>query len=144
MNKKNKMLYSIVILAIIGTLIFIISNKMYVTNEVMRIDGKKGEVQFEYVEIDNTVIKFKEELTKDELKIVVEMLNNKKLIYDQPSCGYDENIKLIIDDKEFLFALDNCPNIKFGKTNYILNISGKEREILNQIFFVRGGFFPAI
>ena len=81
-------------------------------------------------------------LSNNESKIIKDILNNKKLYSDNPSCGFSENISICFDNLVFCLACDNCAIIKFG--DKFFKISETDREKINKIIENYGGSFPCL
>ncbi len=80
------------------------------------------------------------ELSAEESETIRTIFNNKRPYQDNPSCGFTENVSIRFDDSVFCIACDNCSTIKFQ--GQFFSISDDERETINQIFEIHGGFFP--
>lgn len=106
-------------------------------------DVDSGTVTYNY-----NGISFTENLTAEEVKAVVEILDGKKqysgFLNGIPSCGFDPDIAIIIDGTRYALACDKCGTLQNCTTLRYIDISDEEREVLEQIFTSRGGTFPCI
>ena len=93
-------------------------------------------------------ISFEDDLTAEELVAVVEILNGKEqkiaLFSGMPSCGFDPDIAIIINDTKYAIACDKCGTLQNCSNLRYIDISDSERLILEEIFTSRGGEFPCI
>ncbi len=72
------------------------------------------------------------------------IVEGKALSFDNPSCGFAEDVSFEINGRVFCPACDTCRIIKDCSSGKYLNISQAERELLDQIFANYGGFFPCV
>ena len=93
-------------------------------------------------------ISFEDDLTAEELAAVVGILNGKEqkmaLFSGTPSCGFDPNIAIIINDTRYAIACDKCGTLQNCSNLCYIDVSDSERLILEEIFTSRGGKFPCI
>ena len=85
-----------------------------------------------------------EKLTDDEAKQVTQILNG-HITYDDPvpSCGFDDDIALIVGDKRYCIARDLCPFIECdGK--YFSSVSQEQIDTIRKIMGKYGAYFPCI
>ena len=80
------------------------------------------------------------ELSAEESETIRTIFNNKRTYQDNPSCGFTENVSVRFNDSVFCIACDNCSMVKYQ--GQFFSISDDERETINQIFEIHGGFFP--
>ena len=90
---------------------------------------------FKYSDSDVVV-----ELSAEESETIRTIFNNKRTYQDNPSCGFTENVSVRFNDSVFCIACDNCSMVKYQ--GQFFSISDDERETINQIFEIHGGFFP--
>ena len=91
--------------------------------------------------------KFEDELTADEMTAVADVLDGKwaeAAILGRPSCGFDENVAIIIDGRRLAMACDGCGTLWDVGTSRYIHISNAEQDVLEEIFTSRGGEFPCI
>lgn len=102
-----------------------------------------GKVVYDY-----NGVSFEEELTAEEVAVVVEILNGKtqeaSLLSGTPSCGFDWDIAIIIDGTRYALACDKCGTLQNCSTLAYIHISDAERQVLEEIFTSRGGKFPCV
>lgn len=93
-------------------------------------------------------ISFSEELTAEEAAAVAQILGGKvksRYWLNTPSCGFDENIAIIINGQRYALACDKCTTLKVcGTVNTYIEVTQAERDILEAIFTARGGKFPCV
>lgn len=87
---------------------------------------------------------FTDTLSEEEVKAVVRVLSGKIPYSDNPSCGYTEKISITIDGVTFALACDGCENVKNCETGQYINISQRQRDVLEAMFTSRGGIFPCV
>ena len=80
-------------------------------------------------------------LSVEESQMIKSIFNGKRLYFDNPSCGFGEDISIRFGDLIFCPASgESCPIVKFG--NRYFKISEADREAIAQIFKKYGGFLP--
>ena len=89
-------------------------------------------------------IRIREELYGADVDAVVDILNGKLEHYDNPACGFDEGIAIIIGGRTLALACDSCGVVKDCETGKYIYISDGERDILESLFTSRGGKFPCV
>ena len=89
-------------------------------------------------------IQIREELYGADVDAVVDILNGKLECNDNPACGFDEDIAIIIGSHTFALACDSCGVVKDCGTGKYIYISDGERDILESLFTSRGGKFPCV
>ena len=83
------------------------------------------------------------ELTETDSNLVTEILNGKHIsIFDLPSCGFDENVAVIINGKTFCIACDECGTVYFKERNGYISLDGNENEQLRNILSNYGFEWP--
>lgn len=83
-------------------------------------------------------------LSDEDSEIVREMFNGKNLYSDSPSCGFSENVALIIDGDTYCVACDDCGIIYNVEKDKYFNLSDKENEILRNLLCEYGFTFPCV
>lgn len=127
----KKMILSFIILA----LVFILCSCGFV-----RIDNDLSvQLVYKYVDTDIEV-----ELTTKEAKEIIKILNNKALVRDNPSCGFDENIAFVINGNAYSPARDDCCIIKDCESGKYISITQEERDYIEKVFSNYGGHFPCV
>lgn len=92
-------------------------------------------------------ITFEEELTEAETNAVVKILEGKNYDFyfgSTPSCGFDQNIAIIVNGVRFAIACDSCGTLLSYRNLQYVEISNEERAVLEELFTSRGGKFPCI
>lgn len=106
-------------------------------NKVNISENAEGSVVFKY---DNTQID--EALDETESDQIKKILNNRELYYDNPSCGFTENVSIRFNSKVFSIACDKCSIIKHnGK---YLSVSDNDIAIIRNIMEKHGAHFPCV
>ena len=99
-----------------------------------------GTVVFKYGEAD-----ISKKLSDEDLNTIKNIFNNKKLYKDSPSCGFSENIAVVLDGTQiFCIACDNCPIIYYKNEGLYFKISDQENELLRNILTRYGFHFPCV
>lgn len=93
--------------------------------------------RYDYVDVET-------QLTQQESEKICDIFNGKVLLSDNPSCGFDENISLIINNKVYSPACDDCCIVKDCSSGKYFNISRSERDTIEEIFVAYGGHFPCV
>lgn len=104
------------------------------------VDLNTYETAWKHYEYDGTTIKG--DLSKDDAKTIAEMFNGQELYFDNPSCGFTENVSVSFDGKKFCIACDDCPIIKYGSKYF--SISETQNRELRKILTENGFHFPCI
>lgn len=123
---------------IVIVLIIFILLEFFKLKEIINIaDSNEAEIVYVYGDKNIT-----EELSKDDLIIIKDIINGKQLYKDEPSCGFDENISLRFDKNIFSVACDGCPIIKYN--NKYFNVSDLQIEEIHNIMKKYGAKFPCV
>lgn len=94
---------------------------------------------FRYGDIDIT-----KPLSDEDAKTVREIFNGKSLFSDSPSCGFDENVALIINGNTYCIACDTCGTIYNVEKDKYFNLNEKENETLRDLLCEYGFTFPCL
>lgn len=93
-------------------------------------------------------IVIEKELIDEERKQLINIINNRKYIskffMGELSCGFSENIALLINDEMYEIACDNCPYILVKSKDKYLEFNDNEKKIIEDIFEKYGGYFPCV
>lgn len=74
------------------------------------------------------------ELLEEDATLVAEILNGKYVsFFDLPSCGFDENVSVVIDEKTFCIACDECGTVYFKERNGYISLDDSENKQLREI-----------
>lgn len=135
MKKLRSYLNFISLFLVIICLIFSLSSCVFVN-----ID-KNSSVELIYLYDDVDV---DTQLSKEESKEIIEIFSGKVLLPDNPSCGFDENVSLRINEKIYSPACDDCCIVKDWSSGKYFSISRSQRDTIEEIFSTHGGHFPCI
>jgi len=104
-----------------------------------KVEVEEGEMiaVFQYGDADIT-----NPLSDEDSAIVRKMFNGKSLFSDSPSCGFSENVALIIDGNPYCIACDYCGKIYNVEEDKYFNLSDEENEILRNMLCEYGFIFP--
>ena len=83
-------------------------------------------------------------LSDEDSEIVRKIFNRKSLFSDSPSCGFSENIALIIDGNTYCIACDYCGKIYNVEEDKYFNLSDEENGTLRNMLCEYGFTFPCI
>lgn len=124
----------IIVLVAVGIFILIRSDR---TNTDL---VSNGYAVFDYN--DKNVLK---NLSEDDLITIKKIFDNKKLYKDNPSCGFSENIAVVLDNSLiFCIAQDNCPIIYYKNKKLFFRLSNQEKELLYSVLTQYGFYFPCL
>lgn len=136
---KNKIIitsvFGIVLLIVVAILTVIILNRVNMSF------AEDGEVCFHYK--DSKVDK---QLSNKDFEYICGLFNGKFLTFDNPSCGFDENISVKFNggDQIFCLAHDGCPIIYWKNKDKYFSLSENEYSDLKNILSEYGVYFPCI
>ncbi len=86
-------------------------------------------------------------ISTEDMKNIAEILNGKHIsLFDLPSCGFNENIAVVIGNKTFCIACDDCATIFYKdkvKKGYI-NLEADENEKIRTILEDYGFAWPCV
>ena len=83
-------------------------------------------------------------LSEQDSEVIRNMFDGKELYFDDPSCGFNENVSLRVDGKVFCPACDKCAVVKDCGSGQYFELSESERRELVKIFSQHGGSFPCV
>ena len=125
------------IIVIISVFIFIV---LLIVNFFSVIIISNENVSARYIYGDKNIMT---ELTEADSNLVTEILNGKHIsIFDLPSCGFDENVAVIINGKTFCIACDECGTVYFKERNGYISLDDNENEQLRMILTNYGFAWP--
>lgn len=113
-------------------------------NSSTRVDSsnlKDGTVVFKYAEYD-----INEELTSEEEQIILDILDNKRLVKDNPSCGFDDDVSIRFNNGEEIFSIacDECGIIYWKNKDKYFGLTDSENETIRNILKEHGFVFPCV
>lgn len=74
------------------------------------------------------------EISRDDMNTIVGILNGKHIDpLILPACGFDENVAVVIDNKTFCMACDNCGNVYYKERNGYISLSDDENKKIRSI-----------
>ncbi len=83
-------------------------------------------------------------LSDQDCESVKEIFHGKRLFRDSPSCGFSENVALIIGGNTYCIARDSCGVIYDVHKGMYFHLSDSENETLRTILGECGFVFPCI
>lgn len=133
---KHWMIALIVIFIILGSIIL----SMALLPKVNMDFATEGKAIYKYEDknISQTV-------SSDDLAVMCDLFNDKKLYSDSLSCGFSDNISIIINGTEkFCFACDSCPIVYWKNKDKFFKLSASEYDKLTKILYKYGFVFPCL
>lgn len=132
---KKKTIRSIIIPSLVIVILFIVN---FSTTVIIKNDN----VFARYTYADKSIIT---ELSDEDSKTVINILNGKRIsIFDLPSCGFDENVAVIINGKTFCIACDECGTVYYKERNGYISLDNNENEKLREILSAYGFEWPCV
>ena len=132
---KKKVLFFVLVLSFAVILILNFS--------FVRINNRDTAIA-RYVYADKNITA---EISTEDMKDIAEILDGKRLsIFDLPSCGFDENVAVVIGSKTFCIACDDCATI-FYKDKVIkgyINLEADENKKIRTILESYGFVWPCV
>lgn len=102
--------------------------------------AETAEMIYQY---DNTNIE--NVFSQEELKILCNIFDGKRLYKDALSCGFTENVAIKVNDSQtFCIACDTCPIIYWKEKDRFFYLSEEEKEQLYKLLEEYGFSFPCI
>lgn len=125
----------VVVMVLVGLFLLSINSKKVEIEKDSKIVGI-----FNYK--DNKVnVRFADE----NIDIIYEIFNGKKLYKDGLSCGFTGDVSIIIDDNlRFYFALDGDPYVYFENEDRFLTLTDDENTKLKEVLSRYGFYFPCV
>lgn len=136
---KNKVI--IIISVVIGLSLTVVAAAFLINSNKTDTDAAKaGRVIYEYGDL-----KISENLSDEDLGKIRNIFDNKKLYKDDLSCGFSENIAVVLDESEtFCIARDECPIIYCKNEGVYFNLSDQENKLFHSILEKYGLVFPCV
>ena len=106
-----------------------------------KVEVAKGEIVavFRYGDTDITQI-----LSDKDSETVRNIFGGKTMFFDSLSCGFSENVALIIGGDAYCIACDDCGIVYHVKEDKYFNLSDKENKALRELLGEYGFSFPCI
>ena len=101
--------------------------------------GENGTAQFIYGEK-----RINTEISSEDVALIAQIFEGKKLYSAEPSCGFTENVSVIIDGQTFCVANDDCAIIYLKEKNKYFDISDEENIRLREVLESYGFSFPCV
>lgn len=134
MRKQIIVILIILVILIASAVWFLLARRVDVTF------ANTGETIFRYGK-NNVVM----EIKKEDILSMKKIFNGKLLYKDGPSCGFTEDIAIVLDDSmTFCIARDTCPIIYFKEENMYFRITDEEQMELYRILGGYGFVFPCV
>ena len=106
-----------------------------------KVEVAEGEIVAVFQDGDADITK---PLSDEDSEIVRKIFNGKSLFSDSPSCGFSEDVALIIDGNTYCIACDYCGIIYNVEEDKYFNLSDEENETLRNMLCEYGFTFPCI
>lgn len=84
------------------------------------------------------------EISSSDLEAITEIFDGKTLDSSVPSCGFDEDIAVIIDGQHFCIANDNCGSVWLKDEDSYFHLNDEENETLREILTGYGFSWPCV
>ena len=84
------------------------------------------------------------DITESDLETIADIFQGKKLYSDHPSCGFSDNVAVMIDGNTFCIARDNCGIVYVKEKNRYFNLSDEENLTVRTILESYGFVFPCV
>ena len=128
------------LVVLVGSFLLIVT-MLFLFSSCTKVEIAAGEMVavFRYGGVDIT-----KPLSDEDSEIVRKIFNRKSLFSDSPSCGFSENIALIIDGNTYCIACDYCGKIYNVEEDKYFNLSDEENGTLRNMLCEYGFTFPCI
>ena len=101
---------------------------------------EKCEAVFIYGDISITY-----EMTEEDSKSFAEIIAGEPLYNDNPSCGFTENVSVVVNGKDhFCIACDGCEIVYWKEKDRYISVSEEEMKVLHEILEKYGFVFPCV
>ncbi len=134
MKAKTKFIYAFLCLILVFSLVGCSEKTVNIS------DDSVGKAVFKVNESD-----IETELSKEDVKTIASFFDGKTMhteAFGAPSCGFSENVAVIIDGKTYCFAMDDCATVMVGSSYFNLEI--EEYARLKAVLKKYGFYFPCI
>ena len=78
-------------------------------------------------------------LVREEAQRLISILRDRREYRENYSCGFSEELSILIDGVEYDIASDGCPFLLDTSTGLFFEISKEEKQILAELFAKYGG-----
>lgn len=84
------------------------------------------------------------ELADEDLDIIKDIFDHKKLYKDNPSCGFTEQVSVSLNDDSEIFciACDTCPILYSKKDDRYFKLSERDNTVMRELLKNYGFHFP--
>ena len=136
-----KSLSVIIIIFVILLVVFgAITMSIYLHPKVDMTFAENGVAIFKYENNDIC-----QSISNDDMMAICKLFNGKKMFFDNLSCGFTDNVSILINGSEqFCFACDTCPIVYWKSKNKFFTLSESEYNELIQILSEYGFVFPCV
>ena len=106
-----------------------------------KVELAKGEIVavFRYGDMDIMHM-----LSDEDSETVRTVFEGKTMFSDSPSCGFSENVALVVAGNTYCIACDDCGIVYHVKEDKYFNLSDKENKALRELLGEYGFSFPCI
>ena len=106
-----------------------------------KVEVAEGEIVavFRYGDTDIMQI-----LSDEDSETVRNVFDGKTMFSDSPSCGFSENVALVLAGNTYCIACDNCGIVYHVKEDKYFNLSEQENKALRELLGEYGFSFPCI
>lgn len=132
---------AVILIPIIIVAVITISSIVLVKTNTVNMDfAKKGKTVFRY---NDSNIEYS--LSEQEKSLICDLFSGKRKYKDNPSCGFSDDIAIILNDSQtFCIARDTCPIIYWKEEDKYFKITEKEKNELYTLLSDCGFVFPCI
>ena len=126
---------------VIFSFLLLIASMIFSFASCSKVEVAEGEIiaVFRYGDTDITQI-----LSDEDSVAVRSIFEGKTMVSDSPSCGFSENVSLVIGGDTYCIAYDNCGIIYHVKEDKYFHLSDRENEALRELLGECGFSFPCV
>ena len=85
------------------------------------------------------------QMSDEDFLVIRDIFNHRLLHSGHPSCGFSENVAVIVDGtKTFCIACDTCPNVYWKEKDKYFGISESAQKQLYEVLEKYGFSFPCV
>lgn len=134
----KKYVFMLLIILLVSMVIFIVLHKN--RDSIMLEEFKNIKAIYKYSNKESIM-----EIELEDIELIYNIFKEKELYNDELSCGFSENVSIVVDDLYyFYFALDGCPVIYFKNEDKYIKLSNEERDNLFNILEKYNFKFPCV